>query len=255
MRVLLLLLLLAGQVQGQALYELLALRTAALSCDSVNDAGLIAYYKLDEGSGASAIDDAGANDLTDVNTVGTAAGIIGTSREFSAGLANYLTIADNPAMSTGNIDFTAGAWVKYTGTITAGQYPGFVARWGAAGSREYCVYINGDSGLFEAAVSSDGTASTPCTDTVLGAVSSDVWYYVLFWHDAAGDTMNLQINGGAVTTQAYALGCTDTGTSFDVGRLIGATIWTGQIDEVLFYKGILTAGERAALSAGCRPVP
>ena len=72
---------------------------------------LISYWKLDEASG-DALDAHGANPLTQTGSVGTAAGKVGTARDFSALTGAYFSHADNVDLSTGDIDFTIACWVQ-----------------------------------------------------------------------------------------------------------------------------------------------
>jgi hypothetical protein len=98
---------------GQADFLLLAEEprvAAAGGCDTVNDGSLVAYWRLDEASG-NATDTKGSSTLTDNNTVTSAAGKISTSRQFTAANSEFLSIADNAALSTGNIDFWIGGWI------------------------------------------------------------------------------------------------------------------------------------------------
>src|SRR5690348_11404000 len=66
---------------------------------------LVGYWKLDEASGSRA-DSAGANTLTDNNTVAGLAGLISNAGDFERDNSESLSIADNAALSMGDIDFT-----------------------------------------------------------------------------------------------------------------------------------------------------
>ena len=76
--------------------------------------GLVSWWNLDETSGTRA-DSVGSNHLTDVNTVGYAAGKIGNAASFVA--ANNETLSTETALFED--DFTLSMWVKtpLTGTI------------------------------------------------------------------------------------------------------------------------------------------
>src|SRR6185295_10218115 len=80
---------------------------------------LVAYWKLDETSGSRS-DSFGSNTLTDNNTVGSTAGKVGNAAQFIQANTEYLSAADNAALSVADIDFTFAFWVyldsKTTGT-------------------------------------------------------------------------------------------------------------------------------------------
>ena len=75
---------------------------------------LIAHWNLDEASGTR-VDAKGGNDLTDNNTVTQATGIVSNAGQFTAANSEYLSIADNAALSTGDIDFTIPLWARAGG--------------------------------------------------------------------------------------------------------------------------------------------
>lgn len=225
-------------------------------CYSVNDSSLKGYWKLDEASG-NAIDSKGANTLTDNNSVGTAAGKIGTSRDFAAASSRYLSIADNADLSTGDIDFTGTCWWKYDAVLAAGQYPGIMGKW-QIGQREFQAYLNGDNQRVQLSVSSDGTAITiEVRADNFGDPSENAWHFVVFWHDSVANTINIQIDNGTVDSTSYASGILDGTSIFTIGSVAIGDYWTGQIDEAEFTKRVLTTDERSALYAaglGCRPL-
>lgn len=225
------------------------------NCDSVNDSSLKGYWKLDEASG-NAIDAKGVNTLTDNNSVGTGVGKISTGRDFTGASSQFLSSADNAALSMGDIDFTIGAWVRYAGTLGALQYPAIMGKWVLATTKEYNLYLNGDSTRFEFSVSGDGTTSTTVTANTFGAPVNDTWYHVVAWHDATANTISISVNAGTPDSAAHTTGVVDSTSAFQIGAFDGAFFWTGQIDEAFLTKRVLTAGERTSLynvGVGCRP--
>lgn len=224
-------------------------------CYSVNDSSLKGYWKLDEASG-NATDSKGANTLTDNNSVGTAAGKIGTSRDFAAASSRYLSIADNADLSTGDIDFTGTCWFKYDAVLAAGQFPGIMGKF-QTGQQEYQAYLNGDNQRVQFSVSSDGTATTEVRADNFGDPSENAWHFLAFWHDSVNNTINIQIDNTTVDSTPYSAGIADQPSIFTIGSSGIGNYWTGQIDEVVFTKRVLTTDERTALYAsglGCRPL-
>jgi hypothetical protein len=96
--------------------------------------GLIAHWKLDEGSGAVAYDSAGINDGT-IYGAAWITGQLGGALDFD-GSNDYVSIPHDPALNiTG--DITIAAWVNFT---RIGEYEGIVTK---------CVGVGGQNVPFE----------------------------------------------------------------------------------------------------------
>jgi len=203
---------------------------------------LLSYYKLDEASG-NALDAHSTNELTDVNTVTSAAGVIGTSREF--------TVAQAESFHKANVlnlagDFTLQAWIKPT-TVSGVRV--VVARRGdwSVSSINYLVYQDNDRLRFAIGFT-DGAfleILSPAASLVAGE-----WHHIVCVHNDTTEETRLYINGAAPTTGTYT-GKTLATTALDSFR-IGAqhdnsTNWNGAIDEVGVWDRVLTAGEVADL--------
>lgn len=212
---------------------------------------LVAYWKLDEASGTR-YDAKGDNHLTDNNTVTQTTGKLGSGACFASANSEYLSAADNAALSLGGTDFTLAAWIKLT---VLNQFQAVLAKYNRpANDREYLVQLS-NANLLRIFVSDDGVNDRgPVVASSFGALAADTWYHVIAWH-AAGQTLNICVNNGVVDSVAYALGVRDGGSDFTVGALdngVGATpnYFDGCIDSVGLWKRVLTAAERASLYNG-----
>lgn len=202
---------------------------------------LISYWKMDEASG-DAVDAHGSSTLSDNNTVTTGTGIINGARLFTAANLEYLSHVSSADLQTGNIDFTFALWVKPAADFTTGVM--LAKDGGLSNTRDYTVhlfsadpyvYFNGGTVIINVGTS----------------ISSASWSYVVAWHDAAADTLNIQLNNGTVHSTATS------GTAPDVSDSefrIGASAYSGSeayfngmIDEVGFWKRTLTTQERTDL--------
>lgn len=209
------------------------------------------YWLLGEASGTRA-DSHGANNLSDNNTVTQAAGIQGNAAQFTAANSEYLSIADNAALSVADIDFSAAAWV-YFDTVVGGDAQDIIGKYpsaGAASTREYLLFLNGGSPnrlAWSVVGSSEGNISA----SSFGNVPTGQWLFVVAWHDATADTINIQVNNGTVDTGGHTLGSNDSLTPFILGVRSGGTQYmNGRIDEVAFWKRTLTSDERSYLWNG-----
>ena len=204
---------------------------------------LISYWKLDEASG-NALDAHGSNDLTDTNAVGSAAGKINNARDFESGSTQYFTKADNADLSTGDIDFTLSCWVNAESLGTRTILGKFVG-----GAFEYRIGFNA-SGLLTWRCWTNQTVSGRI-DTANGAVAVGTWLHIVAWHDSVNDVIGLALNAGTATTVAHTTGVQDTTAPFGIGAWgSGSEPFDGLIDEVGFWKRVLTSQERTDLYNG-----
>lgn len=208
---------------------------------------LVAAWELDEASG-NAIDSHGANDLTDVNTVGAGTGLVyGSARDFEADNSEALNIADNTDVSAGDIDLTFEAWVNaeslttdrvIIGKINSGATQmDYVLRYQSSASRFQWRVVNGSGSLTDLAA---GTFGAPSTAT---------WYHIVCWHDATNNQIGIAVNAGTADTAAHNGGVFDGNGGFSIGREGDrlTDYWDGLIGPVRFWKRVLTSDERTEL--------
>ena len=212
---------------------------------------LAGFWPLNEESGNALDLHSGGLTLTDVNTVTSSPGKVhALARQFTTANLEYLTRpGDDAALSTGDIDFTLAAWV-FLDTLAANQP--ICLKWAVAGQREYAMDFVTATGRFRFGVSNDGTTQVWLTADSFGAPAAGEWHLVVGWHDSLADTINVQVNAGAVDSLAHAAGVRDGTDPFRVGRL-AATYLGGRVGPVMFWKsdaglgGILTAQQRRVL--------
>ncbi len=209
---------------------------------------LLAYWKLDETSG-SRVDSIGTNSLTDTNTVTSTTGKKGSASQFTAANSEYLSIPSNANLSTGDVSFTWAFWfymdsgpgsfpsLLYKGTYgTATDY-----FFGFANGQDLDFVLYRDASHLAIARTS-GISFTP------GA-----WYFVVGWYDSVNDTVNMSINNGAVSSTSFVGGPASTSSPLNIGHgstAGGFAYFNGRIDEVGFWKQVLSAPERSDLYNG-----
>lgn len=207
---------------------------------------LISYWKLDEVSGTR-VDSHGTNDLTDNNTVGSTTGKINLAGSFIAANTEFLSRASNSDFQTGNIDYTFTLWVNIA---SKPNYMGFITKDDINASREYLVDYDVVSDRFAFANGTGLNILNTILANNLGSPSAATWYFIVAWQDVTGNSVNIQVNDGTVDT-ATRSGTPGTGASaFQLGAFASAGLplpVDGLIDEVGFWKRILTAQERTDL--------
>lgn len=206
--------------------------------------GLVSYWPLWESTGTR-YDVAGSgNSLTaSASSPTQAAGIQVYAGSFAAASSQSLSVADNALVSTGDVDYTICCWVNAT-TLAADR--SIVSKYGPVGQRELYLWYNNASGRLSFAVSGNGTATTVVADTSLGAPSTGTWYFVRAWHDATGNTINIQTNQLAAISAAHTTGSFDSTTALMIGAVVPSaplSFWNGAVCEVGFWKRLLTTQE------------
>lgn len=216
----------------------------ALGAASTLNNNLIAVWELEETSGTRN-DSKGSNHLTDNNTVLSATGKIGTAADFEVTNSEYLSITDNTDLSTGDIDFTLAFWVQLE-SKSANMF--FPTKQAGAGSREFNTQYNSTADRFRFGVSNDGTATVNVDANALGSPSTATWYFIVVWHDATANTINIQVNDGTVNSTSHTTGVFNSTAAFTIGATaVPASYHDGLIDNVYFWKRVLTTDERTAL--------
>jgi len=211
---------------------------------SVNDE--TAYWKLDESTGAAVRVDSGPNgqDLTPFITQASTNGIISNANNYPSGTSDYVSRVDSTTLSCGDIDFSLGAWIMlYDHTTRAIVCKGSL---GSAAVREYDIISF--SGTFYFSVSNGATVSNVAWSG--GASSLNAWHYVVGWHDATANLIWIQVDNGTPVSAAHSGGCNDAAGAFIIGRAGDGFQFEGAVDEVGFWKRLLTSDERTFLYNG-----
>ena len=225
--------------------------------------GLTAYWKLDEASGTRVDVTGHGNDLTSVNTVAQASGQIGSAAGFTRNGNEYLTRADNADLSEGDNDFTIAGWFYLYSKppqVWGQDTSSLIAKWGTGDRREYSLSYRSiraptddvAADTFEFAASNDGTgpAVRRAVSTSLGPISINTWYFIVAWHDSSLNTLNIQVNNGAVDFIPLAGGVFDSNSPFEIGRMDDNAVGgrpDGRADEVGLWDRLLTPNERFEL--------
>lgn len=214
---------------------------------------LIAYWPGNEANGT--LIDAHTNALDLTGTPGSNYGKVYTnSRQYVTVSGAYHTRdGDDALLSTGDVDFTIATWV-YLDSKAANQ--ALVSKWKTAGGgREYqLAYITSTDRFTMYARNAGDSANVSVAANNLGSPSTDTWYFVVAWHDATADTLNIQVNNGTADSAAMSGGVQDSDAKFIIGAYDGGyqgtDVTNGRIGPTAFWKS--AAGNGGALSADYR---
>lgn len=209
---------------------------------------LVSHWKLDEASSGTAAvtrnDSHGTNHLTDVNTVPSAPGLMGNSASFNAANLERLIHGHNSSLAVTDEDFTVACWFYLTAQQNGAR---LVSKRSANNNCDYDLYLDNTGRVYAEIRNSAGTGKLV---SVAGVVLN-AWNLCVGWHDAAGDTINIQLNNGTPGSAATA-GIIPGGTGeFRIGELQQVSRpLTGRVDSASLWKRMLTDAERTSLYNG-----
>lgn len=214
----------------------------------VDTTNLVESWPLSEASGTRVGVHAGLN-LTDNNTVTGGAGV-GSSLAsyFNGDNSEYLSRTSEAALQTGDIDFTFIGWF-YINDGNA-NYLLIGKDHSTAGQREYQLQWLAATGRlnFSCFRATDVGAAV---NTANGAAPVTTWLMFAAWHNAAADTVNVEINANGTIASAATGGALQaaSGAQFRLGARSYPSFegyLRGRMQRVNFFKRVLSAGDRTA---------
>lgn len=228
-----------------AFASLLAHPQAARAQGSTLSDGLISHWHLDEPLGTRS-DSKGSNHLSDNNTVTQAPGKLGWAAQFTRANGEYLSLPHNQSLTPGAAGFTVALWVyldtnnEDVGIIGKSNAPEwgvahYPAGYGAGGALRFMVRSATNNQIYEA---------------VAGQLSAQVWHLIIAWHDPVAGTINLQVDGRAMSSAAFpGVLRTDLADPLELGRnrLYSYFCLNGRLDEASLWGRPLTEQERGEL--------
>lgn len=211
-------------------------------------AGLVGYWKFDEGEGTTAFDYSGTGNIgTLMNSptwTASSSCQVGGCLSFD-GSSNYVSVNSDPLPSTNRTSISYGAWIKRNGSVpaygrvidkrnNAGGIADYALLFDSTGTNVYCYsYINN--------VAINGT---------LVSVPDATWTHVVCTYD--GSFLNTYINGLFISKIAASGNIAyDSSGLFGIGAYAaGSSGWNfykGNIDDVRVYNRALSANEISQL--------
>ena len=209
---------------------------------------IVSCYELDEVSGTRIDATATGNDLSDNNTVGSAAGIVsGNSADFEEGGAEYLSITD--ATQTG-LDITGDRSVSFWGTWElTNDYTVPESKYNAAGSVSWLFRIDPDSTPNILFYQHDGTTLNSGSINYSFTPNGTV-YHIVYRYDASAATVEFFVNGstiGTMTSMGSSVQNSNSEFKLGLGNPGGAEYWDGKMDVYAIWDKVLTNDEIAEL--------
>ncbi|MDD5738989.1 MAG: fibronectin type III domain-containing protein [Candidatus Pacebacteria bacterium] len=252
-----------------ALSKNIAEKWTTSTVDSATTDGLVAHWKMDEGTGSAVSDISGNGNTGVIHGAQWIDGIYGMALDFENSNNDYIAVPDiNNSLDTKNM--TASAWVKRE-TFTGAQ--GIVAKnnsiWDDTDNYQILFSPGGTPGsTAEGALEFRwenifGTSTSATTQAVVFN-SNTIWYHIVFtrWLNETGNySTRLYVNGVQQTLSCFQslsgwvnVGCdslagdpVNNNYGVEIGRYGNATNTDidGIIDDVKIYNYALTADQVA----------
>ncbi len=206
--------------------------------------GLIAYYKLEEATGATRADAYNSNNLTDANSVVQVTGKINNGAGFTRTSSQKLSIASasiSPAYDGG--DMSLAFWTDFTDTTNLG---GVMAKLNNADNHGFRVFTNHDGAgtIFYQAYSSSGNYGNFYSNVNSG---DGIWHLGIITR--TGSTIKIYIDNVDKTTEEShggTIGDISNTAAFELGN-DPAGYYSGSLDEVGWWNKVLSAQEMTDL--------
>ena len=173
---------------------------ATAATDIINDgtlsSNLVSCFELDETSGTRA-DSQGSNDLSSINTVGSATGIQGNGADFeTTGSPNQYLDKSAPTGMTGTTAYSFQAWIKPESVASTQSYIGH------SESGDANIHFQSWIGATGEATFRRGISGSSITLTTSGAgITAGNWYHMVGTFSTTNG-MILYINGTSAATNS-----------------------------------------------------
>ncbi len=209
------------------------------------------YARLNEVLG-NRRDSRGGLTGTDVNTVGSAAGLIGTAAEFVAANTESLNFGTSGPTGGGLNSWTWTAWVRFADANSAGAGEIIVAR-DATNQRAYALDRVGGTNNIRWSLFKPATTQVATFTVALPA--QPAWTFLEFGYNAGAGTFGtafLKINNGIATATVCSSAPVTSSANVVLGNrdLAGGGPLNARMQLVSHHTRLLTSDESALLYNG-----
>lgn len=236
-----------GVMTTRYVYEKTVALTGAGGGGSTLKTGLVSWWEFDEASGTRVDSHSGGNDLTDNNTVTQAVGKVGNAAQFTSANSESLSRATNSSLQTGGQDFSLAGWFYMDTTVDSATV---VSKGGAFANREYQIkdVFSGAHRLQFTCWNSGGTQFNLVATTGTSLSTGSFFFFAVTFNNTTKE-MTISVNNSAQDTTTLTGSIPSSTGDFTVGthENSGGTFWNGRVDQLGFWKKVLTTTEIAQL--------
>jgi hypothetical protein len=213
---------------------------------------LTAYWTMDEASGTREDSTASNIDLTDVNTVGSAAGIINNGADFEETNDEYFSVADGGGVDPSGA-FSFSFWIKYEELPSSGQDDGWMGKWSSTGNqRSFAIGGYNNAGTQQAYFLVTGDGSSNVGSFSNSGISAGNWYHIVAIYSPSS-YLDLYVNDTRIqnVTSSVPASIFNSTAEFRIADYVTATTtFDGVIDEVGYWSRAITSAEVTELYNG-----
>ena len=200
----------------------------------LNEAGLVGYWKFDEGSGTTAYDSSGNNNNGIIYDATWTDGKYSKALSFD-GVGDYVDMGDKPSLESMN-QLTVEAWLEIQ-SLKGWQCIAGKLNWDISHDYSYYLQIWADNTMV-GRIWTDTEYMIKSTKTV----SPGIWYHAAITYN--GSTFKLFVNGEEWVSTSASGTIKDSAPPVRIGiRDVNADAFNGTIDEVKIYNRALSAEE------------
>lgn len=178
------------------------------------------------------------------------AGILLSALDFESTESDFIEVPDSPELSTGDNNFTITAWVKMESKT---NHMMIVTKNDSSTNGEFRLLYNVTADSFRfVVVDSSGNNVGSVDSTFVMSPSINTWYFIEASYDTTNSTQSVCIkvnNMGSDCSSGLTGVASDTTSNFRIGAYFSTETYffDGYIDEVGFWKRLLTSEESARL--------
>jgi len=225
----------------------------------------VAYWRLGEASGPIALDSWGTNDGTYLGNEkfaqpGSDFGAVNTSVDFAGDGSSLVKVPYNPGFNGGldpNGSWSVEAWVNpdLDAATEGGNFAVPIASVDLTQDRSGYFFLEQSDGWQLRLGNSSGYLSgwNSAAGSVGGTPNSNTWYYLVGEYDGAAGMGYIYINGVQVKAAAVSGLQNNAAATFNIGDRGDGAPFTGRIDEVAVYSGILSSNRVQAHFYAAQP--
>jgi len=225
---------------------------------SVSELNPVSHWTCDETSGVRYDSEATtSNDLADINTVGSAVGLLGNACDFESSSSEYLAITDASQIGLEpSGSFSISTWIKQESLPSANTLRAIIGKTQLNNSSSWSLNVYNNAGTQSVDFDARKSSSEPAELLAPGAPSVSTWYNIVARFVSAS-YMQIWVNNTLVGSMS-TVRTNPANNSMDVR--LGATnapgnYFDGLIDETTFFNYAISTATISLIYNSGIPLP
>lgn len=204
--------------------------------------GLVAQWKMDEGTGSTTADNIGGFNGTFTGSPTWITGAGGNGALSFSGSGQYVStsLTSLASLSSGTISW----WMKPSTAFNSGAIRGL---WGHFNTpKELTAQVYSDNNFY-IGWNVSGTDARIAVAASSGNYVSGAWHFYCFTWDATGSKLYMDGSASPFGSNATAPNVSNVGANFLIGAHVTATPFPGSLDDFRIFNRVLSTTEMATL--------